>query len=67
MPYNRFSPNLTFTFLSEFATGWIARFCGVWLRCNSSEWNNHSASLRLSLHPQAVTSLCPTAGFRLNP
>jgi len=24
---------------------------GTWLRCNSLEWNNHSASLRLALHP----------------
>jgi len=24
---------------------------GVRLRCNSLEWNNHFASLRLALHP----------------
>ena len=26
-------------------------FCGTWRRCNSLEWNGHSASLRLALHP----------------
>jgi len=26
----------------------------AWLRCNSLQWNNHSASLRLALHPFAV-------------
>ena len=23
---------------------------GAWLRCNSLEWNDHTASLRLALH-----------------
>ena len=26
-------------------------FCGTWRRCNSLEWNDHSALLRLALHP----------------
>jgi len=26
-----------------------------WQRCNSLEWNNHSASLRLALHPENRT------------
>jgi hypothetical protein len=30
-------------------------FAGTWLRCNSLEWNDHSASLRLTLHPQNRT------------
>ena len=28
---------------------------GAWLRCNFLEWNNHSASLRLALHPKNRT------------
>ncbi|MDP2786000.1 MAG: hypothetical protein Q8O38_15615, partial [Sulfurimicrobium sp.] len=27
-------------------------FCGAWRRCNSLEWNDHSASLRLAPHPK---------------
>jgi hypothetical protein len=30
-------------------------FLGALLRCNSLEWNNHSASLRLALHPKNHT------------
>ncbi len=30
-------------------------FWGAWLRYNSLEWNNHSASLRLALHPKNRT------------
>ncbi|MDP2786309.1 MAG: hypothetical protein Q8O38_17205, partial [Sulfurimicrobium sp.] len=30
-------------------------FCGAWRRCNSLEWNNHSASLRLAMHPKNRT------------
>ncbi|MFA7242844.1 MAG: hypothetical protein WC091_22285, partial [Sulfuricellaceae bacterium] len=30
-------------------------FPGAWRRCNSLEWNNHSASLRLALHPENRT------------
>ncbi|MFA7240096.1 MAG: hypothetical protein WC091_08280, partial [Sulfuricellaceae bacterium] len=30
-------------------------FPGAWRRCNSSEWNNHSSSLRLALHPENRT------------
>ena len=29
--------------------GGLHGFYGAWLRCNSLEWNNHSASLRLVL------------------
>jgi hypothetical protein len=28
---------------------------GAWRRCNSLEWNNHSASLRLATHLRHVT------------
>jgi hypothetical protein len=30
-------------------------FSGAWLRCNSLEWDDHSASLRLALHPKNRT------------
>ncbi|MFA7241122.1 MAG: hypothetical protein WC091_13515, partial [Sulfuricellaceae bacterium] len=30
-------------------------FPGAWRRCNSSEWNNHSSSLRLALRPENRT------------
>ncbi|MFA7241416.1 MAG: hypothetical protein WC091_14990 [Sulfuricellaceae bacterium] len=30
-------------------------FPGAWRRCNSLEWNDHSASLRLALHPENRT------------
>jgi len=30
-------------------------FYGTWLRYNSLEWNNHSASLCLALHPKNST------------
>ncbi|MFA7240333.1 MAG: hypothetical protein WC091_09490 [Sulfuricellaceae bacterium] len=32
-------------------------FWGAWRRCNLSrrEWNNHSSSLRLALHPKNRT------------
>lgn len=35
--------------------GRLHGFYGVWPRCNSLEWNNHSASLRLALHPKNRT------------
>jgi len=30
-------------------------FCGTWLRCNSLEWNSHSASQHLALHAKNHT------------
>ncbi|MFA7243448.1 MAG: hypothetical protein WC091_25355 [Sulfuricellaceae bacterium] len=30
-------------------------FPGAWRRCNFSEWNDHSSSLRLALHPENRT------------
>ncbi len=35
--------------------GGLHGYGGAWLRCNSLEWNNHSASLRLALHPHNRT------------
>jgi hypothetical protein len=45
-----FLHHLTFTFLMSSLQGGLSGFCGTWLRCNSLEWNSHSASLRLALH-----------------
>src|SRR5690242_13416453 len=45
---------LTFTLLVNPLRGGLHSFCGTWLRCNSLEWNNHSASLRLALHPKKL-------------
>ncbi|MFA7243301.1 MAG: hypothetical protein WC091_24605 [Sulfuricellaceae bacterium] len=30
-------------------------FPGAWRRCNSLEWNDHSASLRLAMRPENRT------------
>ncbi|MFA7239254.1 MAG: hypothetical protein WC091_04015 [Sulfuricellaceae bacterium] len=30
-------------------------FPGAWRRCNSLQWNDHCASLRLALHPENHT------------
>ncbi|MFA7242828.1 MAG: hypothetical protein WC091_22205, partial [Sulfuricellaceae bacterium] len=30
-------------------------FPGAWRRCNSLQWNDHCASLRLALHPENRT------------
>ncbi|MFA7243309.1 MAG: hypothetical protein WC091_24645 [Sulfuricellaceae bacterium] len=30
-------------------------FPGAWQRCNSLQWNDHCASLRLALHPENRT------------
>jgi hypothetical protein len=35
--------------------GGLHNFCGTWRRCNFLEWNDHSASLRLALHPKNRT------------
>jgi hypothetical protein len=50
-----------FPMLSNF-TLWVSPlraglhgFWGAWLRYNSLEWNNHSASLCLALHPKNRT------------
>ncbi|MFA7240133.1 MAG: hypothetical protein WC091_08475 [Sulfuricellaceae bacterium] len=44
-----------FTRLVSPLRGGLRGFCGAWRRCNSLEWNNHSASLRLALHPKNRT------------
>ncbi|MFA7239136.1 MAG: hypothetical protein WC091_03425 [Sulfuricellaceae bacterium] len=50
-----FSATLPFTrWVSPLQAG-LHGFAGAWLRCNSLEWNDHSASLRLALHPQNRT------------
>lgn len=40
---------LRFTVLVTPLWGGLHGFYGTWLRCNSLEWNSHSASLRLAL------------------
>ena len=42
---------LVFTRLVAALQAGLHGFAGAWLRCNSLEWNDHSASLRLALHP----------------
>ena len=46
---------LTFTFWVSPLQGRLHSFWGAWQRCNSLEWNDHSASLRLALHPKNHT------------
>ena len=52
---NNISCYLTLTFWVRALRGELHSFCGTWLRCNSLEWNDHSASLRLALHPKNRT------------
>jgi len=46
---------MTFTFMVSSLQGGLHVFCGTWLRYNFLEWNSHSASLRLALHPKNRT------------
>ncbi len=55
MIHKDFLQYLNFTFLVSSLRGGVCGFCGTWLRCNSLEWNDHSASLRLALHPKNHT------------
>jgi hypothetical protein len=55
MIHKVFLRHLPFTFLVSSPQGGLHNFCGTWLCCNSLEWNNHSASLRLALHPKNRT------------
>jgi len=50
MIHQCFLRHLTLTFMVSPLRGGFHVFCGTWLRCNSLEWNGHSASLRLALH-----------------
>ncbi|SCX39153.1 hypothetical protein SAMN05720354_102144 [Nitrosospira sp. Nsp1] len=54
---NNISYYLTLTFRVRALRDELHSFCGTWLRCNSLEWNDHSASLRLALHPKNRTLL----------
>ncbi len=47
--------HLTFAFTVGSLQGGLHGFCGTWLHCNSLEWNDHSASLRLAPHPKNRT------------
>ncbi len=55
MTHNDFLLYLAFTFWASSLPGRVHGFCGTWLRCNFLEWNDHSASLRLALHPKNRT------------
>jgi hypothetical protein len=55
MIQKKFLSHLTFTFMVSSLQRRLHGFCGTWLRCNSLEWNDHSASLRLALHPKNRT------------
>ena len=55
MTYSNFLQRLIFTFGVSPLQGRLHDFCSAWLRCNFLEWNDHSASLRLALHPQNRT------------
>ncbi|MFA7242191.1 MAG: hypothetical protein WC091_18930, partial [Sulfuricellaceae bacterium] len=58
---NNFIIYFVFTRLVRALRAGLHGFPGAWRRCNSSEWNNHSSSLRL---------LCPgrkAVGYALHP
>jgi hypothetical protein len=44
-----------FTCMVSLLRGRLRDFWGKWLRCNSLEWNSHSALLRLALHAKSRT------------
>ncbi len=50
-----FLRHLILTFWMSPLRGGLHGFCGTGLRCNFLEWNGHSASLRLALHPKNRT------------
>ncbi|PTR10061.1 hypothetical protein C8R32_102149 [Nitrosospira sp. Nsp5] len=52
MIYKDILCHLIFTFVLSSLQGGLHNFCDTWLRCNSLEWNDHSASLRLALYPK---------------
>ena len=52
---NNISYYLTLTFRARALRGELHSFWGTGLRCNSLEWNDHSALLRLALHPKNRT------------
>ncbi|MFA7240427.1 MAG: hypothetical protein WC091_09960, partial [Sulfuricellaceae bacterium] len=52
---NNFVTCFAFTRLVRALRAGLCGFPGAWRRCNSLEWNDHSASLRLALHPENRT------------
>ena len=52
---NNFIGNLKITHWVSTLRAGLHAFPGAWLRCNSLEWNDHSASLRLVMHPENRT------------
>ncbi len=55
MTLNGFIMNFAFTRLVTPLQAELHNFWGAWPRCNSLEWNDHSASLRLALCPKNRT------------
>ena len=55
MIHSTFLQRLIFIFWVSSLQGGLHDFCSTWLRCNSLEWNGHSASLRLALHTKNRT------------
>ncbi|MFA7240083.1 MAG: hypothetical protein WC091_08215 [Sulfuricellaceae bacterium] len=57
MVLNNFVIYFAFTRLVRTLRAELHGFPGAWRRCNSlrREWNDHSASLRLALHPENRT------------
>ncbi|MFA7241321.1 MAG: hypothetical protein WC091_14515 [Sulfuricellaceae bacterium] len=55
MVLNNFATYFAFTCLVKALRAGLCGFPGAWLRCNSLQWNDHCASLRLALHPENRT------------
>ncbi|MFA7240584.1 MAG: hypothetical protein WC091_10755 [Sulfuricellaceae bacterium] len=55
MAINNFIMCFVFPYLVRTLRAGLHGFPGAWRRCNFSEWNNHSSSLRLALHPENRT------------
>ncbi|MFA7243534.1 MAG: hypothetical protein WC091_25790, partial [Sulfuricellaceae bacterium] len=55
MVLNNFATYFAFARLVKTLRTGLHGFPGAWRRCNSLEWNDHSASLRLALHPENRT------------
>ena len=55
MTHKHYLRYLTCTFMVSSLQCGLHDFCGTGLRCNSLEWNDHSALLRLALPPKNRT------------
>ncbi|GAB1719993.1 MAG: hypothetical protein NTAFB09_17240 [Nitrosospira sp.] len=55
MIHKSFPQYSTLTYRVSSLQGRLRDFCDTWLRCNSLEWNGHSASQHLALHSKNRT------------